>query len=92
MKVYCILSKTKELNLVYSVKTFKHNELIAEKIFLGNEEQDVFSEVVKECHKYVPHIDIEGIEYLLERDYKITFDNFTFIVECDCDCVEYKSI
>lgn len=89
---YCFLSND-NLRLVCEVKIIKDGNVISDKVFIGRVEQDVFHEAVKECYKYISNImPLRNFERMLEEDYQLSIENYTFEVSCNIDCCEYKII
>lgn len=85
-------SKTNyEFNLVYKVLIFKDKVLIKNVIIIGNEKEDIFTEAVKECKPYCGNLSMEEIEEFAQNT-TFFFNEYDFLITCECDCVEYLNI
>lgn len=89
--IYKFRKTNDDFYLVYKVLIFKDNVLIKNVVIIGSEKEDIFTEAVKECKPYCGNLSMEEIEEFAQNT-TFFFNEYDFLITCECDCVQFLNI
>lgn len=89
--IYKFRKTNDDFYLVYKVLIFKDKVLIKNVVIIGSEKEDIFTEAVKECKPYCGNLSMEEIEEFAQNT-TFFFNEYDFLITCECDCVQYLNI